>query len=361
MPRLTRRVLIVSALAAPIFARQVAASTGLRIAPMATGLDEPWSLAFLPDGRFLITEREGRLRLFAPDGGDLGRVAGLPEVAAVGQGGLLDIHAARDFARSRRLWLSYAVARGSGAATALATARLAADDRRLTDLREVYAGPATGGGRHFGSRIVEGRDGTIYLTTGDRGQGARAQDAGRPEGKVIAFAPDGSPRPPSLPGALPGLVSLGHRNIQGAALDGDGALWTIEHGARGGDELNRIRPGANYGWPVITYGRDYDGSKIGEGTARSGLEQPVHYWDPSIAPSGLLIHSGRMFADWRGHVLTGSLKFGLISRLDPGAGYAETRIETPETGRVRDIREAGDGAIWFLSVLEGTAFRMTPG
>ena len=359
MPRTTRRALILAALAAPFVARAAAAALP-RIAPVAGGLDEPWSLAFLPDGRFLITERDGRLKLFAPEGGPARMVGGLPEVAASGQGGLLDIRPARDFAASRRLWLSYAAPKGGGAATAIATALLAADGSRLTDLREVYAGPGSSGGRHFGSRIVEGPDGTIYLTTGDRGQARRSQDLGRPEGKVIAFAPDGTPRAPAIPGALPGLVSLGHRNIQGATLDAQGTLWTIEHGARGGDELNRIRPGTNYGWPIITYGRDYSGAPIGEGIEKAGLEQPVHYWDPSIAPSGLLIHSGRMFGDWRGHVLTGSLNSGLIARLDPAAAYAEARIETPETGRVRDIREAQDGAIWFLSVREGTAFRMTP-
>lgn len=361
----TRRqtlTLIAAALSAPALSLRAKAAPGLRIAPMATGLDEPWGLAFLPDGGFLVTERPGRLTLFPGEGGRGERVAGVPEVAEVGQGGLLDVMVPRDFAASRRVWLSYAEPAGGGASTAMGYGRLSEDGARLEGFTRVHNGPATGGGRHFGARIVEGRDGRVFLTTGDRGEGARSQDPGRPEGKVLAFTPDGTPRtaPSFGQGVQPGLWSMGHRNIQGAALDGQGRLWTVEHGAQGGDELNRPEAGRNYGWPVISYGRDYDDSPIGEGTAKAGLEQPVHYWDPSIAPSGLVIHSGRMFPDWRGHVLTGSLKFDLISRLDPAKGHAETRIEAPETARVRDVREGPDGALWFLSVGEGAAFRTTP-
>lgn len=360
----TRRqtlTLLGAALAVPALSLRARAATGVRIDPVATGLDEPWGLAFLPDGRFLVTERPGRLTVFPGDGERGQRVSGVPEVAEVGQGGLLDVMVPRDFATSRRIWLSYAEAAGGGASTAMGYGRLT-EGGVLEGFTRVHNGPATGGGRHFGARIVEGAEGTVFLTTGDRGEGERSQDAARPEGKVLAFAPDGTPRtfPGFGPGAQPGLWSMGHRNIQGAALDLQGRLWTVEHGAQGGDELNRPEAGRNYGWPVITYGRDYDDSPIGEGTAKAGMEQPVHYWDPSIAPSGLLIHSGRMFADWKGHVLTGSLKFDLISRLDPGQGYAETRFEAPETARVRDVREGPDGAVWFLSVGEGAAFRMTP-
>lgn len=341
----------------------LAAAQALRIDPVAQGLDEPWALAFLPDGRFLVTERDGRLTLFPAAGGQGQRVAGLPDVAATGQGGLLDVMVPRDFAQSRRVWLSYAAPARGGAATALGFGRLSPDGSRIEGWREVFKGPGTRGGQHFGSRIVEGRDGTIYLTTGDRGDGNRAQDLTRPEGKVLAFAPDGTPR--TAPGyagqaVLPGLYSHGHRNIQGAALDGQGRLWTVEHGARGGDELNRPEGGRNYGWPVISYGRNYSGTRIGEGTEKPGMEQPVRYWDPSIAPSGLVFHSGRMFPAWRGHVLTGSLNSDFISRLDPARGLAETRIATPETRRVRDVREAPDGSVWFLSVGNGAVYRITP-
>jgi glucose/arabinose dehydrogenase len=361
----TRRsalTLFAAAVAMTALSLRAGTTVALRIAPMATGLDEPWGLAFLPDGRFLVTERPGRLTLFPSEGGRGRPVEGLPEVAAIGQGGLLDVMVPRDFATSRRVWLSYAEGADGGASTAMGYGALAEDGSRLEGFTRVHNGPATRGGRHFGARIVEAADGTIFLTTGDRGDGTRSQDPARPEGKVLAFAPDGTPRtfPDFGPGAQAGLWSMGHRNIQGAALDGQGRLWTVEHGAQGGDELNRPEPGRNYGWPVISYGRNYNGRPIGEGTARPGMEQPVHYWDPSIAPSGLFIHSGRMFPDWRGHVLTGSLKFDLIARLDPSRGYAETRIEAPETARVRDVREGPDGAVWFLSVGEGAAFRMVP-
>lgn len=361
----TRRqtlTLLAAGLSMPALSIAARARTGLRIAPMALELDEPWGLAFLPDGRFLVTERPGRLTLFPAEGGRGVPVVGVPEVAEMGQGGLLDVMVPRDFATSRRIWLSYAERAGDGASTAMGYGRLSDDGAALEGFARVHNGPATGGGRHFGARMVEGADGTVFLTTGDRGEGARAQDIARPEGKVLAFSPDGTPRtaPAFGAGAQAGLWSYGHRNIQGAALDAQGRLWTIEHGAQGGDELNRVEPGRNYGWPVITYGRDYDGSRIGEGTTKEGMEQPVHYWDPSIAPSGLLVHSGRMFPDWRGHILTGSLKFDLISRLEPARGYAETRIKAPETARVRDVREGPDGAVWFLSVGEGAAFRMTP-
>ena len=341
-----------AALAIPAIAR---AAPAIRITPMVEGLSEPWALAFLPDGRILITERAGRLRVFADGTGS--EISGLPEVAATGQGGLLDVMVPRDFARSGRLWFSYAHPGAGGASTALGHAVLAGD--RLEGFTRVHDGPPVDGGRHFGSRVVEASDGTIFLTTGDRGEGARAQDIGRPEGKVLHFTAQGQPMPSAIPGGMPGLWSMGHRNIQGAALDARGRLWTVEHGARGGDELNRPEAGRNYGWPVISYGVDYSGARIGEGQVREGMEQPLHYWDPSIAPSGLAILKGDMFPDWRGHMLTGSLNSDLIARLDPGDGYAETRTQTPETARVRDIREAPDGSLWFLSVGNGAAFRIS--
>jgi glucose/arabinose dehydrogenase len=358
--RATRRRTIrlaFAALAVPFVGR---AAAPLRVAPVVRGLVEPWALAFLPDGRFLVTERDGRLSLFG--GAAPVQVRGLPEVFAEGQGGLLDVMVPAGFARSRRLWLTYAHPARGGASTALAHARLSGDGTALERLTRVHQGPAEEGGRHFGARAVEAPDGSVFLTTGDRGLGDPAQDPARPEGKVLHFAADGAPlTAPAFAGqpVVPGLWSLGHRNIQGAALDGQGRLWTVEHGARGGDELNRPQAGRNYGWPVITYGVNYDGRTIGEGTAKAGMEQPVHYWDPSIAPSGLAILKGNVMG-WRGQVLTGSLNSDLISRLDPSRGYAEDRIATPETIRVRDLREAPDGSVWFLSVGEGAVFRMSP-
>jgi aldose sugar dehydrogenase len=367
-PMILRHLLpsiICGAMASASSASVIDTSAGqVEIVRMADGLDEPWGLAFLPDGQFLVTERKGRLTIYAPGGGAArADLSGLPAVADVGQGGLLDVMIPRDFATSREIFLSYAVPQGDGEGTALGVGRLSGDDAALQDFRLLFQmKPGSSGGRHFGSRIVEASDGTIFLTIGERGAGMPAQDLARHEGSVVHLNRDGSPVPgsPFGPKALPELYSKGHRNPQGATLDAAGQLWVVEHGAQGGDELNRVEAGRNYGWPVISYGKDYDDSKIGIGTAAAGLEQPVHYWDPSIAPSGLLIHSGRMFPAWQGDIFTGSLKFDYIARLDPDRGYAEDRIAAPETGRVRDVREGPDGAVWFLSVTDGAVYRMAP-
>lgn len=354
---------LTSPAAASVPSRVIAADgTDLRITRMAEGLDEPWGLAFLPDGRFLVTERDGRLTLFAPDAGTPPvRVEGVPEVVAEGQGGLLDVLVPADFDRSREILFSYAKAQAGGSGTALAVGRLSADATRLEDVRVLFEmAPGSDGGRHFGSRIVEAPDGTLFLTIGDRGADDRAQDVGRHEGSVVHLTRPGTPASAPLfgPGAQPELYSKGHRNAQGAALDRAGQLWVVEHGARGGDELNRVEAGRNYGWPVVSHGVNYDGSPIGVGAEAPGMEAPIHFWDPSIAPSGLVIYSGKMFPEWEGDVFTGSLKFDYIARLDADRGYAESRIEGPETGRVRDVREAPDGSIWFLSVHDGAVFRI---
>jgi glucose/arabinose dehydrogenase len=340
----------------------------LQIDMVADGLDEPWGLDFLPDGSFLVTERGGALKLFADAGADAVEVAGGPEVEVDGQGGLLDLMIPRDFATTREVWLTYAAPRDGGAVTAVGKGVLSADGSRLEGFTEVFAIPeGASGGRHFGSRLVEAADGTIFVTVGDRGTGPggrEAQDPMRGEGKVIHLTRDGQPAT-TLPGALPGVYSWGHRNAQGATLDLEGRLWIVEHGARGGDELNAPEPGRNYGWPVITYGENYNGRAIGEGTAREGMEQPVHFWDPSIAPSGLVVYSGSLIPDWRGDILFGSLNSDYLGRLDPdspaGNGFAEERITSDETLRVRDVVEAPDGSIWFLSVLNGAAYRIAPG
>jgi glucose/arabinose dehydrogenase len=350
-------------LAAPAFALDTSGG-GVAITSMADGLDEPWGLAFTPEGGFLVTERAGRLRHYLADGTMI-EVAGVPDISDNGQGGLLDILLPRDFDRTRLVYLSYAKPQDGGEGTALGVGRLSDDGARLEGFRSIFEmAPGSSGGRHFGSRIVEAADGTLFLTIGDRGEAERAQDLGLHNGKVIRLNRDGS-IPADNPfvgreGALPEIWSYGHRNPQGAALGPDGALYTSEHGAQGGDEVNRPEAGRNYGWPVITYGIDYDGSPIGEGTEKAGMEQPLRYWDPSIAPSGFLFYSGKLWPEWRGDAFVGSLKFDYIARLDPEAGWAEERIEAPETGRVRDIREAPDGTIWFLSVNEGAVFRIAP-
>ncbi len=336
----------------------------LEITPILEGLEEPWAIDFLPDGGLLVTKREGRL-LLARDG--VARdVGGLPEVFTEGQGGLLDVLVPRDFATSREVWVSFAAPVGGGGATAAGRGRLSEDASRLEGFETVFTGDAFPGGRHFGSRLVELPDGRIALTTGDRGTGPDGMEAQNPlisVGKVIVLNRDGSPGV-TQDGWLSGAYSLGHRNIQGAALDLDGRLLTVEHGAQGGDELNAPEEGRNYGWPVISYGENYGGGKIGDGTANPGMEQPLHYWDPSIAPSGMVVYSGMLIPDWRGDIFFGSLNSDFLGRLDPDTpadtGFAEERIAAPETGRVRDVVEGPDGAIWFLSVYDGAVYRMAP-
>nr|WP_244867967.1 PQQ-dependent sugar dehydrogenase [Vannielia litorea] len=336
----------------------------VRMERVLGGLDAPWGLGFLPDGAFLVTERGGDLTLVR--NGEESPVGGVPEVYDSGQGGLLDVMVPRDFAESREIFLSFAKPQGGGAGTALGKGRLSEDGTALEGFEVIFEmEPGSSGGRHFGSRIVEGADGFIYLTIGERGDRPSAQDLGRENGSVVRIARDGSV-PEDNPfvgqdGAQPEIWSYGHRNPQGAALDGQGRLWVVEHGAQGGDELNLIEKGANYGWPVISYGRHYSGAKIGEGNAKEGMKQPVHYWDPSIAPSGLMFYSGEMFPEWQGQVFVGSLKFDMISRLSADGRTELERIETPETSRVRDLRQGPDGAIWFISVGEGAIFRMVPG
>lgn len=343
---------------------RVGTSAGpIAIRRIVEGLDEPWSVGFLPDGAILITEREGRLWRIPADAAPH-PVSGLPAVADVGQGGLLDLLVPRDFAQTRELLFTFARAQDGGQGTALARAVLSADSRSLTDVRVLFeAAPGFSGGRHFGSRLAEGPDGHIFLTIGDRGSDDSAQDRGNHNGSVIRLNRDGSvPQDNPFVGQAgrPEIWSYGHRNPQGLAFGPDGTLWAHEHGARGGDEVNRIRPGRNYGWPVIAYGRHYSGLPIGEGTRAPGLEQPVLYWDPSIAPSGLAVHSGRLWPEWEGDLFVGSLQFHMIARIDPENGFAQERISAEATDRVRDVREGPDGALWFLSVNEGALFRMQP-
>ena len=336
----------------------------LDVTPMVTGLNAPWALGFLPDGGFLVTERDGEL-LYVRDG-KAHAISGVPSVVAEGQGGLLDVMIPRDFARSREVFLSFARRQGRGAGTAVAVGRLSQDARRLVDVRVIFeAAPSSLGGRHFGSRIVEASDGTLYVTLGERGQRPSAQNLRLHQGSVIRINRDGSvPRNNPFVGraeAQPEIWSWGHRNPQGLAVGPDGAIWTVEHGARGGDEINRLRKGANYGWPVIAYGRHYTGGKIGEGTHKDGMEQPDFYWDPSIAPSGMMIYSGRLWPEWKGHIFVGSLKFDYIARLSGQPLAEREQLQSEETNRVRDVREAPDGSVWFISVGNGTIYRIAPG
>tara|TARA_R110002126_G_scaffold249148_2_gene392059 strand:- start:365 stop:1480 length:1116 start_codon:yes stop_codon:yes gene_type:complete len=344
---------------------QVTSAGPVTFSAQVQDLDTPWAFDFLPEGGLLITERAGTLWHVKPDGSRVA-VTGVPEVADSGQGGLLDVTLPRDFADSRTVLLTYAKPQdGGGAGTALASGVLSTDGSSLSDVKLLFEmNPGNQGGRHFGSRVVEGADGALFVTMGDRGQGPLAQDLNQHNGKVVRVMRDGSvPSDNPFAGqadALPDIWSFGHRNVQGAALDADGRLWVVEHGAKGGDEVNLTVKGANYGWPVISYGRNYNGTKIGEGTEKDGMQQPAHYWDPSIAPSGAMFYDGDMFPDWQGNLFVGALKFNYISRLQIDGDTAQEveQIKAPETARVRDIQTAPDGSIWFLSVIDGTLYRM---
>ncbi|MEQ8895468.1 MAG: PQQ-dependent sugar dehydrogenase [Roseovarius sp.] len=335
----------------------------LTVETVAEGLNEPWAIGFLPGGGVLVTERAGQLLLIGEDG--TRPVEGVGEVQASGQGGLLDVLVPRDFAKTRALFFSYAKAQANGAGTAVARAELSPDGTRLSKWEVIFEmEPGSQGGRHFGSRIVEAPDGTLFVTVGERGDRPSAQDLSRHNGSVVHIAKDGSV-PEGNPfvetdGAQPEIWSYGHRNPQGAALDADGQLWVVEHGAKGGDEVNRVEKGANYGWPVISYGEHYSGGQIGEGTQKEGMEQPAFYWDPSIAPSGTMIYSGKLWPEWDGDFFVGSLKFNMILRLSGDPLEEVERIEGAETARVRDIAEGPEGAIWFLSVGQGALYRVTP-
>jgi len=326
---------------------------------IAAGLEHPWGLEFLPDGGAIVTERPGRMRLVV-DGKLSAPVAGVPAVVARGQGGLLDVTIARDFAETGTIFFTYFEPGDGGAGIALARARLVRDAgaAHLDALKVIFrVAKKTRGRINLGSRVVAMPDGTLMVTTGDTGDADRAQDAHDDAGAVIRINTDGSipADNPSPDGSkwLPEIWSKGHRNAQGAIYDPvTGGLLTVEHGAMGGDEVNRPEAGKNYGWPVISYGRDYSGAKIGIGTAAPGYEQPLFYWDPSIAPSGLAVYEGKMFPEWKDDLLVGALKFQLLSRLERDAGGAigkEQRMFEGVFGRIRDVKVAPDGAIWLLT------------
>lgn len=331
------------------------------------GLDSPWGLALLPDGAWLITEKPGRMRLFA-DGALSEPLKGLPKVDARSQGGLLDVAVAPDFAQSRRVWFSYAEPREGGKnGTAVATGTLSADGTALEGVEVIFRqDPAWASDKHFGSRIVPDGRGGIFVTTGERSViDARplAQDVNTHLGKVLHIdGKTGAPlsgNPFAQGGGKPEIWSWGHRNIQSAALDGQGRLWTVEHGAKGGDELNRPEAGKNYGWPVITYGVEYSGKTIGKGlTQAEGMEQPVYYWDPVIAPSGMAIYDGAMFPEMRGDILIGGLKSASVVRLKlQGDRVAGEQHLAQGIGRVRDVAVAPDGALMVLTD-EGALVRL---
>ena len=330
-------------------------SAEYRVVTLAGGLSHPWAMAFLPDGDILISERPGRLRIFR-DGGLLSApVPGLPDITATGQGGLLDLALHPDFADNRWLYFTYAAAVGNGVTTRLARARF--EDDHLQNVEVLFtAEPASRGGRHFGSRIVFDADGYVFLSVGDRGDMPRAQRLDDHAGSIIRLHDDGRvPEDNPFVGqadARPEIYAYGVRNPQGMALHPKtGALWEHEHGPRGGDEVNIIEPGLNYGWPVITHGIDYSGAVIGEGIReKEGMEQPLHYWTPSIAPSGMAFYRGDAFPGWDGDLLVGALAHRHLARLtlDDASVVAEVRMLEAQNRRIRDVR-VRDGLIYVLT------------
>ena len=336
---------------APVIADTVA----LKTETVVDGLSHPWALALLPDGAWLVTERPGRLRMVGADGTLSEPIEGLPEIDAKGQGGLLDVMVGPDFASDRRLWISYAAPAEGGNQTAVATAKLSADGRSLEEVKELFRQtPVYDGDKHFGSRLLLDGQGGLIVTLGERSDvpirdSAQADD--NHLGKIVRIDPlTGAPMGAGI--GLPETHAKGFRNVQAAAFDKQGQLWTVEHGPKGGDELNHVEAGKNYGWPVITYGVAYSGADINAGkTAQDGMEQPVYYWDPVIAPSGMAFYDGAMFPDWNGSALIGALQAGggvVRLTLDGGKVSGEARYLNG-IGRVRDLAVAPDGALMLVT------------
>ena len=336
-----------------------------QLVTVAAGLHHPWALAFLPGGDLLVTERRGRLLRITADGGTR-EIGGLPEVTATGQGGLLDLVLDPDFADNRLLYFSYSEQVGGRLRTAVARAELAGD--RLAGLERIFAmNRASSAGRHFGSRLAFLPDGDLLVTIGDRGQRDRAQDPSDHAGSVLRIRPDGSPSPRTtalaIPGAAPEVFTFGHRNAQGLAIHpATGAIWVHEHGPRGGDEINVLRGGANYGWPLATHGREYWGGRIASSEA-PGTEQPLLHWTPSIAPSGMAFYTGTEFPRWNGDLFVGALAGRHLRRvvLRGGAVVDQEVLLEGRPGRIRDVRQGPDGRLWLLTdERRGGLYRLDP-
>jgi len=327
----------------------------IQLKPLVEGLKEPWSMAFLPDGRLLITEKSGKLRIV--ENGKLlpQAVANVPQVVDRGQGGLLDIALHPQYAENGWLYLSYSAKGEGGSGTEVMRAKL--QGMQLTDTEVIFRqAPKISGNKHFGSRFVFDREGLLYITLGDRGEMERAQDLAQHIGKVIRLHDDGTvPQDnpfASNPDALPEIYSYGHRNVQGATLNPlSGKVWAHEHGPQGGDEINILQASTNYGWPVITYGVNYfTGTKIGEGTKKPGMAQPLYKWVPSIAPSGMAFYTGDAYPGWKNHLFVGSLKFQTLVKLtlDGDKVVKEERL-FENLGRVRDVRQGPDGLLYLIA------------
>ncbi|WP_410010911.1 PQQ-dependent sugar dehydrogenase [Rhizobium sp. NRK18] len=340
----------------------------LEVTKIADGLASPWSVEILPDGAYIISEKAGTMRIVR-DGKVSKSIAGVPAVYDAGQAGLLDIALDADFAQNRRLYFTAVVTDEAGHGTAVYSATLARDESRLDDVQQIFLmHPACTTDIQFGSRIAQAPDGSLFFGIGDCGERDRAQDPMDDAGKILHINADGTiPADNPFAGGAKGrpeIWSLGHRNPQGTVIDPkDDRLFTVEHGARGGDEINMPEAGKNYGWPVITYGKDYSGADIGIGTEAEGYEQPLYYWDPSIAPGAIAVYHGPMFPEWEGDFLVAALKYQLIARLereDSGTILSEERMLQGDYGRIRDVKVAPDGSIIFITDDEnGALMRIT--
>ena len=335
------------------------AAGDLKVETVAGGLNHPWALAFLPNGNMLVTERGGRMRIASPDGKLSAPLAGVPQVMAVSQGGLMDVVLDRGFRENRTIYFTYSEPTRGGGRTALARAKLDSEGApRLTEVTVIYRqeGPLSSG-NHYGSRIAQGLDGTLFIALGDHfSTRDEAQNLANDLGKIVRIAPDGSVPNDNpyvgRPSARGEVWSFGHRNPQGLAFNpATGTLWEHEHGPRGGDEVNIIEKGANYGWPVIGYGIDYSGAKIHDNTSKTGMQQPVKYWVPSIAPSGMAFYQGDLFPAWRGNLFVGALAGEMLVRLtlDGDTVTGEERLLRPLRERIRDVRAGPDGALYLLT------------
>lgn len=348
----------------------VQSNVAFEVVVVTEALTSPWAVEPLPDGALLVTEKPGRMRIVSADG-EVGQpIEGVPAVDDGRQGGLLDVALSPDFETDRTIFWSFTEPREGGNGTSVARGVLSEDRTRLEDVRVILrTQPTYNNNMHFGSRIVFDQDGNLFVTMGERSDRAtrpQAQQLDSHLGKVLRIRPDGSPAPgnPFLDreGALPEIWSYGHRNIQAAALDENGRLWTIEHGPRGGDELNRPEPGKNYGWPVVTYGIEYSGQAIeGAVTQREGFEQPIYYWDPVIAPSGAQFYTGDAFPEWRGSLFVGALRGSRLVRLvlDGDRVVGEEHLLADRSERIRDVRQGPDGLLYVVTD-GGALWRLTP-
>lgn len=364
-----RKAILISALFSSVVVADpafIATQQGnVKIDTVATDLAHPWGMSILPDGRLLVTERDGRLRYIDKSGIVSAPITGLPALAVTGQGGLLDVLPDRDFAKNQRIFISYAEP-GANNTNSTAVARATLDGQTLKDLKVIFSQtPKFDSKYHFGGRLVQQPNGDLFVTTGDRGnQRELVQDLSTLIGKVVHITQEGGPAAgnPFVQDkqAQPLIWSYGHRNIQGATLDAQGRLWTHEHGPQGGDEINITTAGKNYGWPLITYGEEYGGGVIGV-TKKPGLEQPLHYWVPSIAPSGMTFYRGAMFSKWQQNLLVGSLKFGQLVRLEMNNDKVVHEERIRIGARIRDIEVAPDGAVYLLTDEDkGSVLRLTP-